>query len=118
MRFAVQIEVRYRRIGAWRESGGSGQTVNVNSSGILIRSAHPAQPQVRVGTRAEATLAWPILLNKVTQLKLFVTGSVIRLEDSTFALSIESYQFRTMKRNQTRIPADSRGALALVAGRG
>ncbi|HTS51023.1 MAG TPA: hypothetical protein VMH05_23920 [Bryobacteraceae bacterium] len=45
-------------------------------------------------------IEWPWALDGRVPLQLVTTGVVVRTSQSTFALALRSYQFRTMKRSQ------------------
>jgi hypothetical protein len=50
------------------------------------------------GVRLRLTIEWPSLLNGTTPLQLVTFGRVVRSDPSGFAVALEHYQFRTMKR--------------------
>lgn len=91
-RFPIQRDVKYkvmsRRNG---DSAGTGQTVNMSSSGILFSTEDALQP----GRQVEVSVAWPAQLNNKTPLKLVARGRVVRVEDKKAALEIQHYEFRT-----------------------
>ena len=76
---------------------GIGETTNVSSSGVFITSS----TSMREGTRARVVIEWPSLLNGTTPLQLITIGTVVRRQNSGFAMAFEGYQFRTAGRRAT-----------------
>jgi hypothetical protein len=62
----------------------------------------------------QLTIEWPSLLNGATPLQLVTFGKVVRSSQGGFAVAVESYQFRTMKRNLQPLST----ALGVFASRG
>jgi hypothetical protein len=75
---------------------GAGETVDMSSRGMFV--AAPLPPRMGVGSRLEAIVEWPILLDGATQLQLVAVGRVTRLGSSGFAVSLGRHEFRTRKR--------------------
>ena len=73
---------------------GTGQTLNLSSSGALITSQQ--RPSVR--QRIDLFVDWPVMLNGATPLQLVAVGYVVRSDAGVFALSFERYEFRTTKK--------------------
>jgi hypothetical protein len=97
VRYPIRLSVRYRGLGRMGGVAGVGQTLNLSSSGILVES--PRQQKVSVGSRVEVSVNWPIMLDGASPLQVVVRGKVVRSEMFRFAVSFQSYQFRTMKRS-------------------
>jgi hypothetical protein len=93
-RYPLQLNVRYQTIGMAGPVSGVGQTVNVSSSGVCITSTSAIQE----GARVRVVIEWPSLLNGTTPLQLVTIGTVVRRQDSAFAIAFEGYQFRTAGR--------------------
>ena len=68
--------------------------MNLSSSGVLVASSE----KMTDGVRLKLTIEWPSLLNGTTPLQLVTFGRVVRTDASGFAVALEHYQFRTMKR--------------------
>jgi hypothetical protein len=51
------------------------------------------------GVRLKLTIEWPSLLNGTTPLQLVTFGKVVRTSEQGFAIALEHYQFRTMRRS-------------------
>lgn len=93
-RYPLQLNVRYQTFGRDDSVSGEGQTVNLSSTGVLVASAD----KLNNGVRLRLTIEWPTLLNGTTPLQLVTFGKVVRSDDNGFAVALEHYQFRTMKR--------------------
>ena len=93
-RFPLALNVRYRTLLKKVDVAGIGRTLNISSTGLLVASAHELGP----GTRLEVTLEWPWLLDERTPLQLVAQARVVRRDQRGFAVALERYQFRTMKR--------------------
>jgi hypothetical protein len=66
-------------------------TLNISSKGLLFSTAERFEP----GCVLEATLDWPVRLNRQVPLKLVILGHVLRSADGCTAMSINHYEFRT-----------------------
>ena len=93
-RYPVQLNVRYRSVCAPPIIGGSGRIVNMSSGGALILSEDGILP----GTRIQASIEWPFLLDGRTPLQILASGTVVRSGSATFAVAFEHYLFHTSKR--------------------
>ena len=93
VRFPIELDVRFMpsKTGAYN----TGRTVNISSSGLLIRSASV----VGHGTALHIMIQWPYTLDGKIPLQLVATGVVVRSTPSWFAVVVRSYQFRTMKQH-------------------
>jgi|SRR5271165_737189 len=109
-RYPLKLNVRYQTMGMAGPVAGIGETINVSSSGVFITSS----TSIHEGARVRVVIEWPSLLNGSTPLQLITIGTVVRLQDSGFAIAFEGYQFRTAGRRATvstmpdpRIPPSS-----------
>lgn len=84
---------------------GAGRTVNLSSSGVLIAS----QYAMTVGAKIELFIDWPYRLNKTTPLQFVARGRVVRLDNGVFAVSLQHYEFRTMKKRPQSVSATAYG---------
>lgn len=92
-RFALSLTVRWRiRHNSHRPSSGTGKTINLSSSGVLLQSS----PELPVGAPVEVSIAWPILLRDVAPLQLRIAGEVARVAGCYAAIRIQHYEFRTV----------------------
>lgn len=93
-RFPLDREVKYKvyhkRNG---EDTGSGQTVNMSSTGLLFTTEAMLLP----GRRLEVAINWPAQLDNKCPLKLVARGKVVRSEPGKAAMEIQQYEFRTAK---------------------
>jgi PilZ domain len=117
-RYPLQLNVRYQTMGMAGPVAGIGETINVSSSGVFITSA----TSIRESTRVRVVIEWPSLLNGTTPLQLITIGTVVRRQESGFAIAFEGYQFRTAGRRATvatmpdpRVSASSNYGTAEVA---
>jgi len=95
-RYSIELGVRFCYTRGPSHSYQIGRTVNISSSGLLVAS----DSAVREGTAVQLMIEWPWALDGRVPLQLVTTGVVVRTSQSTFALALRSYQFRTMKRSQ------------------
>ena len=100
-RYPLQLNVRYQSTNTRLAVSGAGQTLNISSAGLLISS----RQEVREGQRLRLNVEWPWLLDDVTPLQLIAESRVVRAGASQFAVTLESYQFRTTKRNSRPLDA-------------
>jgi len=103
IRFPLELPVRYRTFGRGTRSTGEGRVVNMNRNGILVSSQH----DISVGTPTELSIEWPSLLHGRIPLRFITVGEVVRCDESSFAVTLARYHFRTAKRKVTAI--DSQG---------
>jgi len=61
----------------------------------MIASPNP----VSAGTKLEVRMAWPLDLDGGIPLQLVATGKVVRSEDHSFAIELNSHEFHTLKRD-------------------
>lgn len=109
-RYPIELNVRYQTYGQAKPVSGVGRTVNFSSSGVLIAaSERPAD-----GDRLKLVVEWPSLLNGTTPLQLITFGRVVRSNESGFAVALEHYQFRTMKRTTSTLANSSAAAAGEV----
>lgn len=100
-RFPMVREVRYKVMSSKGTVGiGTGQTVNISSTGVLFTAQSPLAP----GKRLEASISWPAQLDGKCAMKLVARCRVVRCHDTTVALEIDSYEFRTAGRSLNALP--------------
>jgi c-di-GMP-binding flagellar brake protein YcgR len=91
-RLSIEREVQYRVLN--RRDGepeGSGQTLNMSSSGVLFTTKETLLP----GRRMELAISWPAHLDNKCALKLVARGRVVRFQGNAAALEIMQHEFRT-----------------------
>jgi hypothetical protein len=91
----ISCGIQYRILGSDREKIGSGKTINMSSSGLLLVTDRILSP----GRRVEVMVDWPV---KRAGLKLVIFGEVVRVvtEGATqAAVRIERHEFRTFSRS-------------------
>ena len=91
-RFPLETEIRWRPLslrGDTRE--GKGMTINMSSNGVLFTTPAP----LKVGTKLELSIYWPVALNSTCPLKLVTQGRVARSATDAAAVQIDRYEFRT-----------------------
>jgi hypothetical protein len=91
-RFGIEQGLRYKLLyGSRVAEAGSGQTVNISSSGVWFKT----DAVLSTGLPVELSMSWPVRLNDVCPMKLMIYGCVVRSGQSGSALAIERYEFRT-----------------------
>jgi hypothetical protein len=95
-RYPIRLEVNFRDTRGGQRYSGSGRTLNVSSSGLLIASDQP----VRRGEMLRMCLDWPFLLDGTTPIQLVADACVVRTYQSGFAAALVRHQFRTAKRER------------------
>jgi hypothetical protein len=93
-RFTILCELEYRVLGLGHAEGGSGITVDMSSSGLLLATDRVLSP----GLKVELQIHWPAKLDGRVRLKLVVFGKVIRVASEgamQAGVRIERYEFRT-----------------------
>ncbi|MFB3829295.1 MAG: PilZ domain-containing protein [Bryobacteraceae bacterium] len=110
-RFRIELGVQCRVLDR-RDvvEGGFGRTVDISSSGVLIRVAARLSP----GERIALTLRWPALINEICPVNLVIEGSVVRNTECDTAVAIDRYEFRT--RGVMEISATAANCLGPAAG--
>lgn len=95
-RFPIVREVRYKVLNSkGAVEIGTGQTINISSTGVLFKAQSPLPP----GKRLEISISWPAQLDGKCSLKLVARGRIIRCQGTTVALEIDKYEFRTAGRS-------------------
>lgn len=91
-RFPLETEIRWRPLSI-RGNGqaGKGKTINMSSNGVLFTTEEP----LKVGTKLELSIHWPVALNSTCPLKLVTQGRVTRTFAEQAAVHIDRYEFRT-----------------------
>jgi len=102
-RYPLQLGVRYRALGRPGVSG-KGETANLSSQGAFVATG--VQQELIVGSRLEAVVEWPILLEGNIALELVMLGRVMRVGSNGFAVAIWRHRFRTAKRRPGSIAID------------
>ena len=90
-RYWLQCQLSYVAVTA--SSGvkvvGSGETLNIGSSGVLFQSDRPLELQSLI----ELSIRWPVALHDFIPLDLVVQGTVIRVDGNKVAVKHEKYVF-------------------------
>jgi hypothetical protein len=92
IRFPLEMELRYRvaaRAGQWVD----GRSVNISSSGLLLRTEEAPVP----GSKVQLAVCWPQLLDDRVPLRLVVQGRVVRSGEGQAAVRFDRFEFRTAK---------------------
>ena len=90
VRYPFALDVKYVFTRGRRAAHGQGLTVNLSRSGVLFESPEP----LPAGRRVELCIAWPVSLNGLTGLNLWVQGRTIRIQDQCTAVQMLHYEFR------------------------
>ncbi len=98
-RYVLRMPLQYRTIAQWLP----GQTIDMSARGLLldISDALPA------GTRLEVIMDWPGIYFGRKKVRLFVIGTVMRVDARGTALRMVRHEFRDVaaKRNTAAAPA-------------
>ena len=93
-RYAVSAPVQYRAAVPTLESlWKSCHTRDMSASGILIDASYAAP----VGSTLELAIDWPGLYHGKPMIRLFLIGTVARVDDSGTALRIVNHEFRDVR---------------------
>lgn len=87
-RFELKLPVELIRAGAV-PIGGSGETQNLSSAGVLMTTGHP----VKVGDPVEYLITLPVPGNGDHAVRLHCMGKVVRQEVTAAAATLERYEF-------------------------
>lgn len=91
-RFPLRLAVKYRPVGSASISEWTAtESVDISSTGVLFTTPDTVQ----LGQSIEASVAWPVYLDKYVPLKLVLHGSIVRSAGEKAAMHIEKYEFRT-----------------------
>ena len=91
-RFPLETEIRWRPLAIRGEARpGKGKTINMSSNGVLFTTEAP----LKIGTKLELSIHWPVALNATCPLKLVTQGRVTRTLAESAAVHIDRYEFRT-----------------------
>lgn len=93
IRYSLQLDVRFLVPGQRSRTYVVGRTIDFSSNGLLIASAYP----VKKASPLQLMIEWPCALEGRIPLQLVANAVVMRCTESSFAVAIRSYQFRTMK---------------------
>ncbi len=91
-RYPIVRDLRYKilRRGSKPESG-LGKTVDVSSKGVVFTTERPLTP----GERIELVISWPAQLDGRQALNLVARGQITRCMNTTVAVRVDKYEFRT-----------------------
>ncbi len=93
-RYAVQTPVQYRpAVPSLEAVWKSGYTRDISAAGILIDPPAAAP----VGSTLELAIDWPGLYHGKPMVRLFVIGTVARVDGRGTALRIISHEFRDVR---------------------
>jgi hypothetical protein len=93
VRYPLELGIRFRQLGRGVLSAGMGRSLDVSSEGMYVWAS--TDTEIPVGSRLEAVIDWPVLLDGTVSLKLVTTGRVVRSGLRGFAVAIDRYEFRT-----------------------
>ena len=90
-RFPLSMDVGYALMGRGQRKTGSGQTIDLSSSGLSFTADRP----LLTGQKLEVAIDWPVLLNGGVQLQLVTSGVVVRTSGTTTVLKVQRHEFKT-----------------------
>ena len=107
IRYPLALRLRYSVLNprTAKPETGSGQTIDLSSSGLRFLAEKPIEP----GRRVELFLDWPFLLDNDVELQLIASGTVVRNNGSEVALRMQRHDFKTRGRGLTTVWRQSHG---------
>jgi hypothetical protein len=90
VRVPLACATRYETGSPGHKKTGTGQTIDMSSSGIFFTT----QSLLRRNTRVALRIQWPVRLDDNVPVELFAEGKVVRTEQSRAALQYERIAFR------------------------
>ena len=91
-RYPISLPVQYKIMKNYLVMGtGSGNSLDLSSGGISFSCTEA----LRVGSYLELSISWPVLLNQSCPLKLVASGRVVRSDQTSTAMRLDRYEFRT-----------------------
>ncbi len=97
VRFPLCREVKLHGLSTSGPVPSNGETVNISSKGVLLRSPG----HFRTGEWLELAISWPARLNQHIGLQLLARGPVVRAGEGQVAISIEQHEFKTQMNSRT-----------------
>jgi len=94
VRFEVELALSYSLIRRRKVlASGRGTTVNVSSTGVLLR------PEMRLpnGREIHLSIEWPASRGDRIPMRLFVVGEVVRTQGAQAAVKLLRYEFQTTR---------------------
>ena len=93
IRYPLALHLRYSVV--FRRKGpteiGSGQTIDLSSSGVRFTASGPLRPDLQVYLSVD----WPVPLDGGVELQLILSGTVVRTRGTETALRISRHELRT-----------------------
>ena len=91
-RFAIDTELCYMlRRGKTILATGTGRTVDMSSSGILVSSTQG----LYISAEIELSIAWPACIDGKVPMQLCVIGQTVRVQRNLTGIRILKHEFRT-----------------------
>jgi hypothetical protein len=90
IRFPIELGAHYTVDGR-NDVSGTGQTVNISSNGVLIRSAHEVPPY----TSIRVVIEWPVLIGDSCPLALHIHGRIVRTDHGLIGVQFPRHELRT-----------------------
>src|SRR5579883_224561 len=87
-RYPIRLECAY----ILTEVPGSrpARTLNISTGGVLLESMDPLSSNDSI----DLAIDWPYLLNEACPLQLLMSGRIVRIEGTQFAVASEHHEFR------------------------
>jgi len=92
-RYPIELDLRYRplRYGWAARKEGFGKTRDLSTGSVFFRADQPLPK----GLPVELSMDWPVRLDGVCALQLWITGKVVRSCGPETAVKIIHHEFRT-----------------------
>src|SRR5439155_1701076 len=102
-RMPIERDVRYKVLGGKKsvKQVGTGKTLNMSSGGVLFttETTLPEGERIELGRPTDRQLNPLAQLNDTLPLKLVALGRLVRTDETSAAISIERYEFKTRGSN-------------------
>ena len=99
----IERDVRYKVLGGKKsvKQVGTGKTLNMSSGGVLFttETTLPEGERIELGRPTDRQLNPLAQLNDTLPLKLVALGRLVRTDETSAAISIERYEFKTRGSN-------------------
>ena len=112
-RYALQMELRWSLVRRRRViETGIGYTLDLSSSGILLDVGR----HLPEGLNLELSVAWPVLHQDLSPLRLSVLGRIVRSDGRLAAIQMVQRELRTADADQQGAPAGASSGSSQTAG--
>lgn len=104
VRFPIQEECTIRT-GKRMAVSQTGLTVDINTHGVLIKTLGIQSSDI--GKAAEVSVSWPVLLDGSVPIKLFLFGTILRVDGKKVAVRINRHEFWIARKKRPEVPVSA-----------